>query len=539
LLSPGAGQAEDLQGFNCGVVFTDTHEAVLAANNILRQEKCPPVSGVGTMITMLAQQHLFVGNVIIVTHNDTWDTVKPVAFYQVVEVEPIRVQKIYGDDTAPDYIMIRNVPFVQAANGLGIAECVRQVAKAKILEICPFEAAVTPVPATAAQLDRDPTPARSKRRRRQEESGSEEDESGDQARPSSYRKTEDRKKLNPLAAWLLFDKDRFAAIVQDANTPTDHGLISRLRSQLPTKTRDRILAEDVKLQALLQARFRAPPEEGAERPGYFSLCDLRAPAQKRLHGLDTAEGIERALHDFFQIIATICDDRKSSSRARYWLTLTQPFQALLRDDTPGIGFNRWDPLFLRKMVHEAMENMCTHLNSAFQGDKPVGTDQLTDQISAVWANLSYAHWGPRHQAHEHDRLTLRLGTMDRGRTGRGTRTSATSFGGGASSGSQGSGTSGGAGSTRTGGPGAFRPRGRVATPPLMLTPAAGPLSYCVNDWAHVHHQQPVCDKGSKGKCRYTHCASYSHIPKAELRRQFTAALHTSPTYLAKVLAWLG
>jgi hypothetical protein len=68
---------------------------------------------------------------------------------------------------------------------------------------------------------------------------------------------------------------------------------------------------------------------------------------------------------------------------------------------------------------------------------------------------------------------------------------------------------------------------------------AGPVQYCVNDWAHVHHQQPVCDKAIRGKCRYTHCASYHHIPKDELRRQFTAALHTSPTYLARVLVWLG
>ncbi len=249
--------------------------------------------------------------------------------------------------------------------------------------------------------------------------------------------------------------------------------------------------------------------------------------------MDTAEGIERALHDFFQVIATICDDRKSSTRAQYWLTLTQPFQALLRDDSPGIGFNRWDPIFLRKMVHEAMENMCTHLNSAFQGDKPIGTDLLTEAISAVWANLSYAQWGPRHQAHEHDRLTLRMGTMDRGRTGRGIRTSAPA------SGSAASGSSGGSGSARASGPGGPRARGRAATPPLATTPPAGTLAYCVNDWAHVHHQQPACDKAARGKCRYTHCASYNHIPKAELRRQFTAALHTSPTYLARVLAWLG
>jgi hypothetical protein len=275
-------------------VFADTHEAVLAANNILRQERIPPISGVGTMITMLAREHLFVGNVVIVTHNDTWETLKPVVFYQVVEIEPVRVQKLYGDDDAPDYIMLRNVPFVQAANGLGIAECVRQAAKANMLEICPFEAAIPPVPAAAAPLGRDSNPARSKRRR-QDESGSEDEDSGDPARPASYRKTEDRKKLNPLAAWLLFDKNRFSAIVQDANTPTDHGLISRLRSQLPAKTRDRILAEDAKLQALLQARFRAPPEDGAGSTGYFSLCDLRAPAQKRLHGLDT--GIARFFLD--------------------------------------------------------------------------------------------------------------------------------------------------------------------------------------------------------------------------------------------------
>ena len=55
----------------------------------------------------------------------------------------------------------------------------------------------------------------------------------------------------------------------------------------------------------------------------------------------------------------------------------------------------------------------------------------------VWANLSCTDWVPRHQAHENDRLTLRIGTMDRGRTGRGIRTSASPFGGGASSRSQG------------------------------------------------------------------------------------------------------
>jgi hypothetical protein len=146
-------------------VFTDTHEAVLAANNILRQDRNPPISGVGTMITMLAQQHLFVGNVIIVTHNDTWESLKPVAFYQVVEVGPIRVQKIYGDDTAPDYIMLRNVPVVQAANGLGIAECVRQAEKANMLEIVPFEAAIQPVPALTEPTTRGSRPTQHKRRR--------------------------------------------------------------------------------------------------------------------------------------------------------------------------------------------------------------------------------------------------------------------------------------------------------------------------------------------------------------------------------------
>ncbi len=125
-----------------------------------------------------------------------------------------------------------------------------------MLEIVPFEAAIQPVPAVAEPTTRGSRPTQHKRRR-PVDSGSEEDDPADPTNPTSYRKTEDRKKLNPLAGWLLFDKDRIAAIVQDENTPTDHGLISRLRSQLPAKTRDRILAEDTKIQAMLQARFRA------------------------------------------------------------------------------------------------------------------------------------------------------------------------------------------------------------------------------------------------------------------------------------------
>ena len=97
------------------------------------------------------------------------------------------------DDEAPDYIMLRNVAVIQAANGLGIAECVRQAGKANMLEIVPFEAAIQPVPTAADPTTRSPRQTQYKWRHH-EDSGSEDDEPAD------------CQKLNPLAGWLLFDK---------------------------------------------------------------------------------------------------------------------------------------------------------------------------------------------------------------------------------------------------------------------------------------------------------------------------------------------
>ena len=111
-----------------------------------------------------------------------------------------------------------------------------------------------------------------------------------------------------------------------------------------------LVGKHVRAQVSDQVHFNSPCHQS------------RACHQKWCHGVETAEGIKRTLHDFSQVIARSCDDRKSSTRAQCWLTLTQPFQALLRR---GSVSTAGTPLSLRKMVHEAMENMCTHPNSAF------------------------------------------------------------------------------------------------------------------------------------------------------------------------------
>ena len=220
------------------------------------------------------------------------------------------------------------------------------------------------------------------------------------ARLPSYRKMEDKKTTNALAALLMFDDDRLTLLVGDDTKITNIGVIARVRMQISAQFGDRILADESHLAALIQAKF-----SGETRPGFFNLLNLR---DKKFPARDARDAhlrdnfaISRAIGAFFQILALICDPSKVSDAARFWLALPLDFQTLLQNPTVGEGINDWDPKFvLDRMVRQAMEDTCTNLLSAFQDNKPVGAEGLQDVISAVWGRLTLKDWFVAHHAFE-------------------------------------------------------------------------------------------------------------------------------------------
>jgi hypothetical protein len=150
--------------------------------------------------------HLLEGQILIILGRGfTWAETKPLAFYQVVELQPVRIRRIMGDASTPDNIRLTAAPAVWAMNGLGVAECVKLHAQGGLLRHRPFVAARDSrklAGSSSAPLPRGRGVLR-------ERDGSDEEET---TRAPSYRKLEDEKTSNTLAAILMFDDDRLSLL---------------------------------------------------------------------------------------------------------------------------------------------------------------------------------------------------------------------------------------------------------------------------------------------------------------------------------------
>ena len=66
-----------------------------------------PTDGFGTMLYYVEQNHLLEGHVLVVMGRGlAWAEAKPSAFYQVVELQPVRIRRIMGDASTPDDIRL-------------------------------------------------------------------------------------------------------------------------------------------------------------------------------------------------------------------------------------------------------------------------------------------------------------------------------------------------------------------------------------------------------------------------------------------------
>jgi len=196
LLSPSPGVQRRLGDLLRGVEFSDEHQGLLAASTQLRGEPLPN-EGFGTNLCCVEPAYLLEGQILVILGRGfTWADAKPLAFYQVVELQPVRLRRIMGDASTPVNIRLTAAPAVWAMNGLGVAECVKLHAQGGLLRHRPFVAARDsrkPAGSSSAPLPRSRGILR-------ERDGSDEEET---TRAPSYRKLEDKKTSNTLAAILI------------------------------------------------------------------------------------------------------------------------------------------------------------------------------------------------------------------------------------------------------------------------------------------------------------------------------------------------
>jgi hypothetical protein len=165
-----------------------------------------------------------------------------------------------------------------------------------------------------------------------------------------------------------------------------------MKSQVPEQFQARLLATKPRLLPLLQGRFG-----DSDKAGTFDLTCLRVAGAPRFEGLKDVNGIHRAVSDFFQFIASLCDTDRATDAANFWLHLTRDFQNRLLDRTLK-GFNSWDARFvLDEMVNKAVADTCVVLHSSVGADiKPLPVHQLQAAITAAWASLTHEDWRDRY-----------------------------------------------------------------------------------------------------------------------------------------------
>ena len=452
---------------------------------------------------------------------------RPIALFQVVEIQPPRLRKIYGE--GPDKILLVSNEPIFALNQFGTAAAGPAATAHTFLKFHDF------VPATDIRRSHrssiqlagpgsDPVIGQKRGR------GSDEDEA---LPPSSYQKHKDRRSFHPFRALLMLDEDLFQFYVRDAPTVTDSGFLARMRSLVPEQFRARLLAGEPRLLPLLQARFG-----DSDKAGTFDLTCMRVTGASRFEGLKDVNGIHRAITDFFQFLASLCAADRPTPAAAFWTNLTREFQNRLLDRTLK-GFNSWDARFvLDEMVNKALAETCVVLNSSVGADnKPLPVRRIQQAITAAWASLTHEDWRDRYgefsqrkQQAAMDALTRSARPAQPVRPPRGP----TPPPGGSSTVST---PSGGRYGTRGG---STPPRGRPGPPPAPASASAStiPSRICLADWMHVAHRQDECLKGLAGECSYLHLPSYAGLDKAELLAQFTPIIRGNAAKLERVTRWL-
>ena len=332
---------------------------------------------------------------------------------------------------------------------------------------------------------------------------------------------------------LMMDEDLFQLYIWDAPTVTDTDFLARMKSQVPEQFRARLLATEPRLLPLLQARFG-----DSDKAGTFDLTCLRVAGSSRFEGLKDVNGIHRAVSDFFQFIASLCDTDRATDAANFWLHLTRDFHNRLLDRTLK-GFNSWDARFvLDEMVNRALADTCVVLNSSVGMDnKALQVHQLQGAITAAWASLTHEEWRDRYGEHTQRKQQAAMDALSRpARTAASTRPPRGPPP-----------PPGGSSAARTPSCGRYGtrsttvpPRVRPATPPVPGSTSAStiPSRICLQDWMHVTHQQDECLKGLSGECMFLHTPSYAGLCKADLLAQFTPAVRSNPAKLDRLTRWL-
>ena len=106
LLSPSPTVQRRLGDLLRGVEFSDDHQGLLAASTQLRGEPLP-TEGFGTNLCCVEPAHLLEGQILVILGRGfTWAETETLAFYQVVDLQPVRIRRIMGDASTTDNIRL-------------------------------------------------------------------------------------------------------------------------------------------------------------------------------------------------------------------------------------------------------------------------------------------------------------------------------------------------------------------------------------------------------------------------------------------------
>ena len=240
-------RAQGLAGLLLGADYSSAQEEIFHADPEL--SKTIAIEGFGTTICLTLPSHLLVGQVSVLVRGTDWlDTegvsARPIALFQVVEVQPPRLRKIYQE--GPDKVLlVANEPLF-ALNQFGIAAA-ENASTAHTLKMFLDFVAATDIRRSHRSAIQLAGPSSAPIAGLKRGNGSDDEEAPP---PTSYQKQKDRRSFNPFRALLMLDEDLFQFYVRDAPTVTDAGFLARMKSQVPEQFRARLLAGEARLLPL-------------------------------------------------------------------------------------------------------------------------------------------------------------------------------------------------------------------------------------------------------------------------------------------------
>ena len=216
-------RAQGLVRLLLGAEYSAAKESILHADPDL--SRTVAIEGFGTSICLTSPSHLLLGQVAVLVRGTDWlatvdVSARPIALFQVVEIQPPRLRKIYG--AGPDKILLAANEPIFALNQFGTASAEIAATATDFLKFHDF------IPATDIRLSH--------------QSAIQLAGPGSAPIIGQKRGHGTDESFHPFRALLMLDKDLFQVYVCDAPTVTDLGFLARMRSLVPEQFRARLLA---------------------------------------------------------------------------------------------------------------------------------------------------------------------------------------------------------------------------------------------------------------------------------------------------------